>query len=177
VSSGPSDLLGEVLSEDPLGFEAGDPNLYAYVGNSPVLFIDPLGLYVTVTLYQGQGVNPFGHVGIAINSSATVGFYGDDSLATAIGDPVSGHVASDLGHEVVETIRLDTTPEQERIINEFIVQRWANPGTYTLGGRNCAAFVADALKAAGLQTNGSVFPAGLMRDIKQRYGKSPILRP
>ena len=32
------------LSEDPIEFEGGDTNLYAYVGNSPLLFIDPLGL-------------------------------------------------------------------------------------------------------------------------------------
>lgn len=32
------------LSEDPIGYAAGDPNLYAYVGNGPLNFVDPLGL-------------------------------------------------------------------------------------------------------------------------------------
>jgi hypothetical protein len=31
------------LSEDPLEFDAGDPNLYAYVFNSPINFVDPTG--------------------------------------------------------------------------------------------------------------------------------------
>jgi RHS repeat-associated protein len=31
------------LSEDPLEFDAGDPNLYAYVFNSPTNFVDPTG--------------------------------------------------------------------------------------------------------------------------------------
>jgi len=31
------------LSEDPLGFDAGDPNLYAYVFNSPTNLVDPSG--------------------------------------------------------------------------------------------------------------------------------------
>jgi RHS repeat-associated protein len=31
-------------SQDPLGFGAGDPNLYRYVGNTPQLLIDPEGL-------------------------------------------------------------------------------------------------------------------------------------
>jgi len=33
-----------LLSEDPLGFGAGDVNLYSYVGNNPIVFRDPRGL-------------------------------------------------------------------------------------------------------------------------------------
>jgi RHS repeat-associated protein len=36
--------VGRFISEDPLGFSAGDGNLYRYVGNSPTNFIDPSGL-------------------------------------------------------------------------------------------------------------------------------------
>jgi hypothetical protein len=32
------------MSEDPIGFAAGDANLYRYVGNSPTNFVDPNGL-------------------------------------------------------------------------------------------------------------------------------------
>jgi RHS repeat-associated protein len=40
-----SPTFGRFISEDPLGFPGGpDPNLYGYVGSSPVLFTDPLGL-------------------------------------------------------------------------------------------------------------------------------------
>ncbi len=35
--------LGRFISEDPLGFEAGDGNVYRYVFNSPGNFIDPSG--------------------------------------------------------------------------------------------------------------------------------------
>ena len=35
---------GTFLSEDPIGFAGGDPNLYRYVNNNPVNFIDPEGL-------------------------------------------------------------------------------------------------------------------------------------
>ncbi|MBI5196646.1 MAG: DUF2778 domain-containing protein [Nitrospirae bacterium] len=37
--------IGRFISEDPVGFAGGDVNLYAYVGNNPVNFVDPFGLY------------------------------------------------------------------------------------------------------------------------------------
>ena len=37
-------VRGQFISEDPLGFEAGDVNFYAYVGNNPVNNNDPSGL-------------------------------------------------------------------------------------------------------------------------------------
>src|SRR6516165_10121166 len=38
---GPSALL-----VDPMGFDAGDSNLYRYVNNAPTVAIDPLGLEI-----------------------------------------------------------------------------------------------------------------------------------
>ncbi|MBK8812782.1 MAG: RHS domain-containing protein [Acidobacteria bacterium] len=36
--------LGRFISEDPIGFAAGDVNLYGYVGNGPLGAVDPSGL-------------------------------------------------------------------------------------------------------------------------------------
>jgi RHS repeat-associated protein len=36
--------LQRFISEDPLGLLGGDPNVFAYVGNIPTRFVDPLGL-------------------------------------------------------------------------------------------------------------------------------------
>jgi RHS repeat-associated protein len=38
--------IGRWLSQDPIGFEAGDANLYRYVGNGPGNRVDPSGLAV-----------------------------------------------------------------------------------------------------------------------------------
>ena len=38
-----SPVLGRFISEDPLGFKAGDPNLYEYVFDDPTNFLDPNG--------------------------------------------------------------------------------------------------------------------------------------
>jgi len=43
------------LSKDPIEFEAGDFNFYRYVGNDPVNFVDPTGLYGDPRL-AGAGV-------------------------------------------------------------------------------------------------------------------------
>ena len=41
--------LGRFTQQDPVGFAAGDTNLYAYVGNNPLLFTDPNGTTAAVT--------------------------------------------------------------------------------------------------------------------------------
>jgi RHS repeat-associated protein len=41
-----SPALGRFLSMDPLGFEAGDYNLYCYVFGNPTTMVDPTGLQV-----------------------------------------------------------------------------------------------------------------------------------
>jgi RHS repeat-associated protein len=163
------------INEDPIGL-AGGANVFGYAANSPINFSDALGLYVTVIQYKGRPGNPFGHIGIAVNSSATLGFYGDDSLAMLAGDPVPGHIASDFGHQVEKVITLDTTIEQERAILDFIIKRIEHPGSYTMGGRNCGSFVAEALEAGGLETSGSPFPRSLMQDIIQRHRSTLLPR-
>jgi hypothetical protein len=50
--------IGRFISEDPMGFGAGDSNLYRYVGNSPTNFTDPtgnfaLGSWVAPVIYSG----------------------------------------------------------------------------------------------------------------------------
>jgi RHS repeat-associated protein len=47
---------GRWISQDPLGFAAGDPNLYGYVGNGPTTTTDPQGLIPT------SGSEPPSHI-------------------------------------------------------------------------------------------------------------------
>jgi hypothetical protein len=48
--------LGQWTSEDPLGFQAGDPNFYRYVKGAPTLYTDPTGL---ATVGDGQQSSNF----------------------------------------------------------------------------------------------------------------------
>jgi RHS repeat-associated protein len=75
---------GQFLSQDPLGFAAGDPNLYRYVGNNVTNWTDPSGqiwglvagafvgamntaVYVGTSLYHGQGPTWGGAAGAFTN--------------------------------------------------------------------------------------------------------------
>jgi RHS repeat-associated protein len=42
--------IGRFISADPIGFFAGEMNLYSYVRNKPLDFTDPTGLDVTITI-------------------------------------------------------------------------------------------------------------------------------
>src|SRR5690606_5967220 len=46
---------GRFISEDPAGFIDG-PNLYAYVGGNPVIYVDPSGEYGLVGAAVGAGL-------------------------------------------------------------------------------------------------------------------------
>ncbi|MBU2571888.1 MAG: hypothetical protein KJ725_18035 [Gammaproteobacteria bacterium] len=45
-------FIGRFISEDPLGFDAGDVNFYAYVGNNPVNANDPTELILGETEFE-----------------------------------------------------------------------------------------------------------------------------
>ncbi len=46
--------IGRWLEEDPLGFEAGDANLYRYVGNGPTNCVDSNGLFTVSGSWAGE---------------------------------------------------------------------------------------------------------------------------
>jgi len=46
--------LQRFISEDPIGFGGGDTNLYAYVDNNPLNYVDPLGLRGFTVFGGGQ---------------------------------------------------------------------------------------------------------------------------
>jgi RHS repeat-associated protein len=45
--------LQRFISEDPIGFAAGDPNLFGYAGNSPTNYRDPTGNFVPTAAVVG----------------------------------------------------------------------------------------------------------------------------
>jgi RHS repeat-associated protein len=62
-------VIGRFVSEDPIGFDGGDVNLYAYVQNNPVNGIDPTGL---INLLAGGGVSLAGITGADASSGIVI---------------------------------------------------------------------------------------------------------
>ena len=48
--------IGRWVQRDPIKFQGGDTNLYAYVGNDPVNFIDPSGLLSQIITIYDNGI-------------------------------------------------------------------------------------------------------------------------
>ena len=162
--------LHRFTSQDPLEFLAGF-NVYGYVLNNPLLFTDPSGLDVTVTLYAGQNGNVFNHIGIGVNTTRTVGHTTDSPLA-ALGFTVPGYIATDHT-PVLDTITIPSSPQQDFMMQFAISNALASPRPYNVLNKNCATFVEDVLSLGGLQVPNTRFPNELMRYLKQAYGRPP----
>lgn len=47
---------GRFVSEDPIGFQSSDTNLYRMVSNTPTVFVDPTGQAQTLPVVGGPGL-------------------------------------------------------------------------------------------------------------------------
>ncbi|MGH7795708.1 MAG: RHS repeat-associated core domain-containing protein [Candidatus Binatia bacterium] len=81
--------LQRFISEDPIEFEGGDINRYAYVGNDPMNFVDPYGLFSFGRALDGLSslggaLGPLFDIGgNALDASGDGGYYGGAAGAAA----------------------------------------------------------------------------------------------
>jgi RHS repeat-associated protein len=85
--------LGRFISRDPIGF-AGGLNLYGYVYNNPLTFVDPFGLDVysigvNISVQIGPVTGSFG-AGFAVDTSGNVGTYSYGGGGGGAGAKLSG---------------------------------------------------------------------------------------
>jgi len=136
-----------------------------------VNYIDPSGLDAIIALYPGA--NPFGHVGIGINTTDTVGFYPNEEFTPTdiiTGRPVSGNVMPDTGTPI-SIVRIPTTSAQDSAMQNFINQAIVDqanlkPRRYVASQNNCSDFVQDVLMSAGVQTPNTLFPGVLIKFLR-----------
>ncbi len=92
-----SPTLQRFISEDPIGLGGGDTNLYAYVGNEPVRWVDPSGLEIEDNAGDASGGLGRGIVDSLDNHSRT----------TQSGHAVIGPYDTNYPHNRARTFHLD----------------------------------------------------------------------
>ncbi|HXZ01138.1 MAG TPA: hypothetical protein VEI03_14150 [Stellaceae bacterium] len=153
--------------------DAGDQNLTSPqpVPNHPAAESDtdsdgrtlnPKRVRVTVNNFYDEALG-FGHVGLAVGDSPSLGFYpADESIlrypAELRGNLLPGIVKQDDMSQPHYSVELDVTPDEARKISNYIRDRAEYPGPYELYLRQCTDFVRSALAAGGLKTNGDPRP-------------------
>ncbi|MBI2265911.1 MAG: RHS repeat-associated core domain-containing protein [Armatimonadetes bacterium] len=138
--------VGRFIGEDPIG--GFEQSLYAYVGNNPVGWIDPFGLYSYLVFTPGfpPGV---GHVAFGIDGDVwSMGRQGS-SGAGFFKYPFASYIAQEQKSRWnVQIIVLNTTPEQEDKMRKYLQKR---QGPTTFGARShCGVPVLGALREAGM---------------------------
>jgi RHS repeat-associated protein len=159
--------LGRWLSRDPIG-ERGGINLYGYVGNNPINWVDPLGLETAVVIGGPAGKNVFGHIGIATSGS---GIY-SSGTKQPFGSSFTDYINDQASYRDSTVYIINTTPEEEAKIIEAFKER--NKAGHDAKSNNCSHQVSDALKQAGIIDRVTPFPGTLHSPMQEGMKRGDV---
>ena len=138
--------VGRWTTKDPIGFNGGDTNLYAYVGGNPMSYVDPSGLAAicqrplsgTTTTYTGQPLDflnlEFAHENIFYDDGGNVGFF-DNGVRPDAKDK-SNYTCKDKHYD---DERLKQAVTKAKATNRFTGK------SYNFIANNCQDFITNVL--------------------------------
>jgi len=139
---------GRFITRDPIGFEGGDVNLYAYVGNNPVNWVDPFGLEVLVCNRKVKGFPFVGNHAYAWDTTTNSAEGMRGSSGSGAESNEKGRAGGDPCNEVAGS------KGKEKDIMDFMKQN-QNNGMWFPFANDCHNAVQDAVKKAGLKYPGA----------------------
>jgi len=177
---------GRWLTRDPIEFMERDPkpsdvgfqeqlNLYRFVDNNPVNYIDPLGL-LTVVVVGGPSPassdnpsgNPFGHASIAVTGG---GIYSFGTRKQDIGGSFTDFLDWQSTYRDSTLYVLNTTPSQEQAMLDYLKTQSPNIEKYP---DNCANRVINALGAGGINLTETSLVSPIGFPMAQRIDNFPF---
>lgn len=128
--------------------------IYAYVGDNPLRWVDPLGLEAGVTVWQpvGWGESSFGHVSADVNG--TTFSFGPGGMTIL---PTTDYVQKNDFRSGIQS-QLNLTPKQEAQFKSCLSQPQPK---YSPVSNNCGTPVQACLKQVGIDTGNVLFPVSL----------------
>jgi hypothetical protein len=164
-------------SRDPIQ-ENGGLNLYGYVLNNPINWVDPLGLDTAVYIGLNTTGNPFGHAAIGFTGS---GIY-SSGTGTPPGSSFTDYVQSQIPRRNSGVFIIPTTPEQEQAMKDYLnglKDNMPNPRKDPVDamGDNCSRRTEAALRAGGIPVAFSPTPKDLVNQMQKlvRAGRATLI--
>ena len=170
-------VTGTFLSVDRLGFEAGDVNLYRYVGNTPTIYVDPSGMFWEVFL--GGTFESFLGSGLNRNTLNNVAGFVDENINKPVGQFIADNPLVEDAVRIVDSVAVgvsqtanlagfDIRSFREDIYGEGVndnlneaVVTVSTAATLVLGGYALSGLAAGSLgKVAATSVNTGLFNAG-----------------
>ena len=168
---------GRYLSPDPIGLNGG-LNLYAYVGNDPVNWVDQEGLLGEVITFHpvGWGASSFGHT--AYNDNGTVYSFGPKGMWKG---SFEDYMKKNDFREAVGAV-LKLTQQQEEKLRKCIDKNQGKFGEFL---NNCGDPLERCLEQMGFNLGINLFPVGIGESLDSNgyvkkynfYPRNPNLPP